>query len=121
MRREDVAARLLLALDSHDDLALASVLDPDIRMLVDSGDATGGERRGRAVVARVLVNRLAMLPDASLRAVHVNGRPGIAATRRDGEVVAVLGIETGWRGGITALWLSTAPDKLTGWNRPGSH
>ena len=83
--------------------------------------------RGRARVIRALRERLATHPDAALEAVHVNGGPGLALRRRDGEVVGVLGLEVGatsdvdarHSGGprLDALWLTTAPGKLAHWNR----
>lgn len=117
MRRDDLAARLVVALERHDDLAQASILNPDVRMVVDSGDGTGGELRGRARVTRALEDLLMRHPDASLLTVHVNGGPGLALRRRDGWVVGVLGIEVGAGDAIDRLWLSTAPGKLAHWNR----
>ena len=69
------------------------MLNPKARLLVDTGDETGGEVRGRARVIRVLSERLATHPDAALEAVHVNGGPGLALRRRDGEVIGVLCLE----------------------------
>jgi hypothetical protein len=112
---DDLAARLLLALDRCDDVALASVLNPDVRMLVDTGDRAGGELRGRVPVTRALTELSVRHPDASLRAVQVNGASGIAVRRRDGEVLAVLGLDG--TASIDVLWLSTAPGKLVHWNR----
>ena len=142
MRHDDLAARLLVALDQRDDVALAGVLNPKARLLVDTGDDTGGEVRGRARVIRALRERLATHPDAALEAAHVNGGPGLALRRRDGEVIGVLCLEVGEvdevggvgeagkvgevgevgdvRAGaprVEALWLTTAPGKLAHWNR----
>lgn len=115
MPRDDLAARLLVALEKWDDLALASVLNPDVHMLIDAGDETGAELRGRARVIRVLRQRLATHPDASLQTVHVNGAPGLALRRHDGEVIGVLSIDA--TESIDELWLSTARGKLAHWNR----
>jgi hypothetical protein len=117
--RDDLAARLLVALERCDDLALASVLSPDVRMLVDTGDDTGGELRGRAPVTRALTARLMKHPDASLTAVRVNGGPGLALRQLDGTVVGVLTIDPDLDlgGSIGELWLSAAPGKLAHWNR----
>ncbi|MDQ0894939.1 hypothetical protein [Agromyces ramosus] len=115
MQPHDPAARLLVALEQWDDLALASVLNPDVRLVVDSGDDTGGDLHGRAHVTRVLRERLARHPEASLHIVHVNGRSGVALRRHDGAVLGVLSIEGTET--IEALWLSTAPRKLAHWNR----
>jgi hypothetical protein len=111
----DPAARLLVALDPWDDLALASLLSTEARMVVDTGDDTGGELRGRARVMRALRERLATHPDASLHSVHVNGRTGLALYGVDGEVLGVLSIDG--TDTIETLWLSTAPGKLAQWNR----
>lgn len=123
MQRDDLAARLVVALERRDDLALASILNLDARMVVDSGDHAGVELRGLARVTRALEDLLMRHPDASLLTVHVNGGPGLALRRRDGWVVGVLGIDVGTGGGagvsdsIDRLWLSTAPGKLAHWNR----
>lgn len=115
MPADDLAARLLVALEEWDDLALASVLNRGVRMVIDTGDETGAELRGRPRVIRVLRQRLATHPDASLHAVHVNGAPGLALRRHDGEVIGVLSIDG--TESIDELWLSTAPGKLAHWNR----
>lgn len=117
MERDDVASRLVAALERGDELALASLLNPEVRLLIDTGDETGGEQRGRARVIRALSTRLARHPDASLLTVRANGGPGLALRRGDGEVVGVLAIGTGLDGSIVELWLSTAPRKLAHWNR----
>ena len=115
MQPHDPAARLVVALEQRDDLALASVLNPDVRLVVDSGDETGGDLHGRAHVSRALTERLATHPGASLHLVHVNGRIGVALRGHDGAVLGVLSIEGTET--IEALWLSTAPRKLAHWNR----
>lgn len=115
MPADDLAARLLVALEGRDDVALASVLNSDVRMLIDTGDETGAELRGRARVIRVLRQRMASHPDAALHAVQVNGAPGLALRRHDGEVIGVLSIDA--TESIDELWLSIAPRKLAHWNR----
>lgn len=116
MQRDDVASRLVAALERDDELALASLLNSEVRLFVDTGDESGGELRGRVRVIRTLSTRLARHPDASLLTVHLNGGPGLALRRRGGEVVGVLGIGTGIDGSIVELWLSTATPKLAHWN-----
>ncbi|GAA1504236.1 hypothetical protein GCM10009761_02400 [Agromyces terreus] len=91
------------------------MLSPDVRMVVDSGDETGGETRGRSHVIRELEGRLARHPDASLVRVHANGHPGLALRRPDGRVIGVAVIEGSES--IRGLWISTAPRKLASWNR----
>jgi hypothetical protein len=119
--RNDLAARLLVALERCDDLALASALNPDARMVVDAGDETGGELEGRAGVIRSLKELLTRHPDAALDDVHANGRPALALRRHGGEVVGVLAIDAdadaGDNAAIHTLWLTTAHAKLAHWNR----
>ncbi len=115
MSHDDVAARLLVALERWDDLALAGALHPDARMVVDAGDETGGELEGRARVIRRLKELLTRHPDAALEAVHANGCPALALRRQDGEVVGVLAMDAD--AAAHSLWLTTAPAKLVNWNR----
>lgn len=117
MSRDAPAARLLRALEQRDDVLLASVLHGGVRLVVDSGDATGGEFRGRGPVTRALRARLAGRVDASLEAVAVNGQPGLALRNHAGTVIGVLGLGADAHGRITELWLSTSPAKLAHWNR----
>ncbi|KQM82575.1 hypothetical protein [Agromyces sp. Leaf222] len=113
--QHDLAARLLAALHPWNEVALASVLTRDVRLVVDSGDETGGEAYGRACVVRTLHERLSRHPDATILPAHVNGRPGLALRRPDDEVVGVLAIDGSEA--IETLWVSTAPRKLAPWNR----
>ena len=115
MPLHDAVARLIVALDQRNDVVLAGLLSRDVRFVVDSGDETGCEVHGRAAVARELSRRMAMRPDAALHAAHVNGAPGLALRREDGEVVGVLALEGASK--IERMWLSTAPAKLAAWNR----
>lgn len=117
MRRDDIAALLLRALDRHDESALDRLLDSGVRLTIDAGDWTGGTRTGRLAVRRALEALLARHRDAALHVVQVNGAPGLALRRPDGDVVAVMILRTGWRGAIAEAWLTTAPDKLARWNR----
>ncbi len=111
----DLAARLLIAWERRDEVALSSVLHRDVVLIVDSGDETGGELCGRVRVVRALGAQLARYADVSLQPVHVSGRSGIALRRDGGEVVGVLSLDGAES--IGALWLSTAPAKLAHWNR----
>jgi hypothetical protein len=120
VRRDDTAERLLVALEHRDELALAGILRPDVRLLVDAGDETGGQWRGRVRVGDILRTRLARHPTASLETVHVNGGPGLALRRDDGVVIGVLaiGVDPARSDGeVGELWLSTAAAKLARWNR----
>jgi hypothetical protein len=115
--RDVPARRLLRALEQRDDVLLASVLHVGARLVVDSGDPTGGAFRGRAPVARALRARLTGRVDASLEVVDVNGAPGVALRTHAGAVIGVLGLDPDRHGRITHLWLSTSPSKLAHWNR----
>jgi hypothetical protein len=114
---DDVAARLLVALEHGDDVALTGLLSRGVRMVVDTGDDTGVSVQGRARVIRALRARRMRHPDASLESVQVNGGPGLALRRPGGEVVGVLCIGVEPDGSIGDAWLSSAPGKLTRWNR----
>lgn len=114
MPPRDPAARLLAALQAGDELAVTGCLHRDVRLVVDTGDETGCEIRGRGRVGRALLERLTSRPDASIEPSHVNGGPGLVLRRADGEVIGTLGIDAG--DAIDALWLSTAPAKLAHWN-----
>ncbi|WP_448808810.1 hypothetical protein [Agromyces bauzanensis] len=122
MPRDDLAARLLTALERADEVALASLLDPDVALVVDTGDHAGGDLHGRAHVIRSLLGFRMQHPDASLDTVHVNGGPGVAVRAPDGPVVGILALDAdldrGPHGGarIGRLWLITAPRKLAHWN-----
>jgi len=113
--RRDPVDRLLAALQSGDDLALSGCLHRDVRLVVDAGDETGCELRGRADVVRELRERLTTRPDASLLASHVNGKPGMVLCGDDHVVVGALAVDAE-ASGIHALWLSVAPGKLAHWN-----
>ncbi len=117
MQHDDLAARILAALERGDDLALASILSPDCSLLVDAGDRAADGVRGRARVIRTLRARLTTHSDASLGTVHVNGDRGLALRRGDGEIIGVLVLGRGDDGSVVELWLSTAPSKLAHWNR----
>jgi hypothetical protein len=115
--RDELAARLLVALERGDEVALATLLDRDAVMLIDTGDPAGGSVRGRARVARALRAAVAGHPDAALELVSVNHGPGLALRLRDRTVVGVLVIDLGTDGTIGELWLCAAPGKLANWNR----
>jgi ketosteroid isomerase-like protein len=117
VQHDDLAARLLAALERGDDLALATILSPDCSLFVDADDPTAEGVRGRARVTHALRTRLTTHPDASLRTVHVNGGPGLALRRGDGVIIGVLVLGVGDDDSVVELWLSTAPEKLAHWNR----
>ena len=117
MRRDDVIARLLNALHTGDELALASLLDENARMIIDTNDSTGGVVSGRLPCASRLHRLQRSFPDAAFVAVQVNGEPGLALRSPDGFDFAVVGVAQKSDGLISRLWLSAAPQKLEFWNR----
>ena len=117
MRPDDVAARLAFALDAGDEIALAGLLEPEVRLTIDTGDAAGGERNGRAAVARALAAQMARHPDVTVQVAHVNGAPGLVLRPQGGGVSGLVSLRTGWRGSVVELWLVTAPGKLAHWDR----
>ncbi|TYL52931.1 hypothetical protein [Agromyces mariniharenae] len=116
MQPDALVAGLLAALERRDDLAEAGLLDPDCRIVVDTGDPSGAELRGRVHVASALDDLRVRHPDAAFATVHVNGAPGLALRSHDGTVVGVLVVDLGRDGTIRELWLSAAPGKLVHWN-----
>ncbi len=117
MPHDDVIARLRHALNTGDDLALMVLLDSSVRMLVDTGDDSGGVMRGRpACTARLRAIREAH-DSATFVEVSVNGAAGLALREHDGRDAAVLAIGSSANGEVDRLWLSASPHKLLFWNR----
>jgi hypothetical protein len=114
--RDDVVACLLDALLSGDDTALTRLLALDARMVVDTGDASGGVLRGRVECAQRLLALAALFPAASFVTVQVNATPGLALRMPSGVDVGVLSVTSDPVGLIDRLWLSASPHKLTFWN-----
>ncbi|WP_350347693.1 hypothetical protein ABIQ69_13765 [Agromyces sp. G08B096] len=119
MPHDDPAAALIAAVRHRDEVALARLLTPQVHLVVDAGDATGVDVYGRAGVIPALMARLHPEPTTRLLRVHVNGAPGVAARRANGEIAAVLalGESSGEGRPVAQLWLTTAPRKLAAWNR----
>ena len=89
MPRDDLAGRLLLALQRRDELLLANLLTSDVVLVVDTGDRSGGELRGRVRVIGALLDLRMPHPDAELEGAHVNGGPGLVVRALDGLVVGI--------------------------------
>ncbi|MCP2032577.1 hypothetical protein L1277_002687 [Okibacterium sp. HSC-33S16] len=117
MSRDDVIARLLNALNTGDDLALAAVFKNSVRMVLDTGDETGGVIHGRSLCAARLQSFRHAYDGAFFVEVSVNGAPGLALRLCDGWDVGVLTAGYSLTGQIDRLWLSAAPRKLLPWNR----
>ncbi|WP_127792509.1 hypothetical protein [Agromyces sp. LHK192] len=104
------------ALDAHDEIELVRLFTADARLIVDAGDPTGGEWRGRASVARILLDRLADRQDVVFDLVDVNGGPGVSLRGAGGRVIGVVALGIDATGLVEAVWVTTAPRKLTSWN-----
>ncbi|HET8896762.1 MAG TPA: hypothetical protein VFN04_05790 [Protaetiibacter sp.] len=116
MSRELGVARLLAALERSDVRGVAATLSARARLLHDAGDATGGEARGRAGVARALVGIRMRFPAAEVHPARVNGAPGGVIRTIAGQVVAVIALGGSPR--IRDLWVTTAEYKLERWQLP---
>lgn len=116
MPPEDVVDRLLSALTTGDDHALMSLLAPDVRMVSDTGDATGGVSRGRMACSRRCLALKTWFQDAAFVTVDVNGGPGLALRSVASVDVAVLAVAVGDSGLVDRVWLTAAPEKLIFWN-----
>jgi hypothetical protein len=113
---DEVVARLLDALHSGDDTALTRLLARDARMVVDTGDASGGVLSGRIHCARRLLALPASFPAAAFVVVDVNATLGLALRIPTGLDVAVLSLTSDTDGLINRVWVSAAPHKLAFWN-----
>ena len=113
----DLIGRFAQATMAQDSNALIALFAPEIVFYSD-----GGERAPAALnpiygpdkVTRLIIGLLAKFDPAAvphMRALEINGRPGLVLTVDD-NVYSTLGIETdGAR--ITAIYLMRNPDKLT--------
>lgn len=117
MVRENPAARLLAALERHDERALRRILNRHVHMVLDSGDATGGLFDGRKQVSAAMRGLCWSTSDHVVTPTQVNGRPGALLRDPNGRVVGVLGFGIGRRS-ITDIWALTAPDKIARWRIP---
>jgi hypothetical protein len=115
--RDDVIVRLLTALNTGDDLALLALFEDSVRMIVDTGDKTGGVIHGRTSCAARLRSFGSAHDDAFFVTVSVNGALGLALRRCDERDVGVLTVGYSPGGQVNRVWLSASPQKLLFWNR----
>jgi RNA polymerase sigma-70 factor (TIGR02957 family) len=117
-RREELARSFLAAISNGDLRVLEDLLAEDVVLHGDGGGrvrAITSPVHGRARVARML---LAWMRTAgtfggwSLRQVGVNGQPGAMVTDAAGELVAVVALDIGADGHISAVRSIVNPDKL---------
>ncbi|WP_348788429.1 hypothetical protein [Leifsonia sp. NPDC080035] len=109
-----LTAALCEALGTGDACAVARVLGPGVRVVVDAGGT--GLRASPALTADPAAHLVVVLgrPDGRELAVRsVNGAPGIVA-RRDGTATAVV-VASGRVGAAAVVWVVANPDKLREW------
>ncbi|WP_431278689.1 hypothetical protein [Leifsonia poae] len=105
------------ACEARDVVALASILDPEVFVVVDGGglgSITAPPARGIADGLGLLLRMLAS-ESGPLTEHPVNGAPGLVI-RRDGVVVAVISLAVE-RDVVQRVWIVLNPDKLESWNR----
>jgi len=116
--RRDELTRRFFAAAEHGDLAeLEALLAHDVELTADGGGkvpALSQSLRGRARVARVLVNywgRIARVPGVSMRRVEVNGSPGALLRDAQQRLIGVVALDIAG-GQVTAIRGFVNPDKL---------
>jgi RNA polymerase sigma-70 factor (ECF subfamily) len=109
---------LAAACETTDVVALASLLDPDVSVVVDGGGRAGitaEPARGIGYGVGLLLRVLATQPCSTVAEHAVNGRPGLIVSR-DHLVVAVISLELRRRR-VQDVWIVLNPEKLERWNR----
>jgi RNA polymerase sigma-70 factor (TIGR02957 family) len=116
-QRERLVNRFVEAFEEGNLQALEGLLAAEVTLRTDGGGkvpALARPVRGRSRVARTLRRFSRGAPRfgvAALRAVEVNGEPGIVALDREGRLVSVVAVEIR-AGQIQAVDSVTNPDKL---------
>jgi len=111
-----LAASLRGAYLADDPAAVARVLGPDVRVVVDDGGAGATPLPVAVGVASGMALLRGVLGEPALLRLEVrpmNGRSGLVASR-DGAVVAVV-VPTGAAGAVGHLWVVADPRKLGHW------
>lgn len=111
--RESPILRLRSALEVSDRDGVQRVLARRVRLLHDSGDASGGAVLGRAAVADALVQLRARHSGGDVLLAEVNGEPGMIV-RSDGAVLGVLSFAASRRS-VHMIWATTSAEKLARW------
>ena len=116
-QRDELARRFFAAAERGDLAGLEALLAHDVELTGDGGGqvpALGRSLRGRALVARTLINwgRLrARMPGVSLRPVEVNGDPGALLLDAEDRLLGVMALEIAG-GQVTSVSSIVNPDKL---------
>jgi RNA polymerase sigma-70 factor (TIGR02957 family) len=117
-QREELARRFFAAVEQGDLVGLEALLAHDVALTGDGGGKVPALARtlsGRSRVARALLDwaRLAArAPGGSLRAVEVNGGPGVLYLDARQQLLAVVALEVAG-GQVTSISGIVNPDKLT--------
>jgi RNA polymerase sigma-70 factor (ECF subfamily) len=115
-RREELAARFLVACEKGDLDGLLGLLAEDAAAYFDAGGKAPAPPRpifGREQVARVVIGIAAKVAQLGQRAVraHVNGQPGAVFVDGAGAVVGVIEVDVA-DGAVRAVRAVTNPEKL---------
>ena len=108
---------LHLAAERGDGARVASLLAPNVAVVVDAGDEEHPHAhivRGVDDAAMVLMHGLASRPGLVVLERPVNDQPGLIL-QRDGEPIAVMTIDFMARCAVV-LWIRLRPAKLRHWN-----
>ncbi|MFI6390833.1 sigma-70 family RNA polymerase sigma factor [Nonomuraea sp. NPDC050540] len=116
-REQREVVRAFLAATRHGDFeGLLRVLDPEVKLTVDTADGVVVVLGATKVAAGA---RLSATAAARGRDVLVNGRPGIVSWREDGAPLSVMAFTVA-EGRITAITIVTDPARLASLDLPGS-
>ena len=116
-RRDELTRRFFAAAEHGDLSELEALLAHDVELTADGGGkvpALSQSLRGRARVARVLVNywgRIARVPGVSMRRVEVNGSPGALLRDAQQRLLGVVALDIAG-GQVTTIRGFVNPDKL---------
>lgn len=117
-RQRRVVDAFLAASRAGDFEALVSLLDPDITLRADTGNASSGLLRGAQAVAGQAILFRKVSPHA--HPVLVNGLPGLLTLDKGGRALAVMDFTVGPHG-ITELNILADPARLARLDLPGPH
>jgi len=112
-----VVHALRQAAERHDPVGVAKLLDPDVAVVVDSGDIehpTIRVVRGRYDAAVLLLHGLTSRPPFDLAVRSINGQAGLTLSH-GGRVTAALNIDF-TAGAISGIWVRLQPEMMRNWN-----
>jgi hypothetical protein len=110
--------QLRVAIENRDVASLGGLLDPDVAVVVDSGDPAGAGRRvvlGTDDASALLVHGMGAHNGLTIDVRSVNGQAGIVLTDR-GRPAAAIAVDFTAQC-ITVVWIRLNPHLLRHWNR----